>query len=129
MNFNGLDIGDDTSWGEGDNHAGLQDTSLDTSDGDSSDTGDLVHVLKGKTERALVSRAGGGSDVIQSLDHDRALVPLHLLLALQHVTTSPAGDRNDGDLLSVEADLAQILLNVTLLGVLDGVIVHLVHAI
>lgn len=53
VHFDGLDFSGHTSRSEGDDHAGLDDTSFDTTDGDCANTTDLVHVLKGETERLV----------------------------------------------------------------------------
>jgi len=45
MHFNRLTFSGDINGGEGDVHTGLQDTGFDSSDGDSSDTSDLVDIL------------------------------------------------------------------------------------
>jgi len=50
MHFDGLDFSGNVDGSEGDDHGRLEDTSLDSADWDSSDTSDLVHVLKWKTE-------------------------------------------------------------------------------
>mmetsp|Transcript_4341 Transcript_4341/g.4853 ORF Transcript_4341/g.4853 Transcript_4341/m.4853 type:complete len:237 (-) Transcript_4341:313-1023(-) len=65
MHFDGLDFSGETVRGEGNNHTGLQETSFDSTDGDSSDTGDLVDILQGQSKR-LVNRSLGGSQVVQS---------------------------------------------------------------
>jgi hypothetical protein len=50
MHLDGLYFGSHTSGGEGDDHTGLDDTGLDTTDGNRSDTTDLVDILEGQTE-------------------------------------------------------------------------------
>ena len=81
VHLNGLDFGGDTSGGEGDDHAGLDNTSLDTTDGNSANTANLVDILKRKTER-LVGRTGRGLDGIDGLKEGLAggLTSLGLLL-------------------------------------------------
>jgi hypothetical protein len=54
-------------WGEGDDHTGLDDTSLNTTDGHRSNTTDLVDILKGETE-GLVGGTGRGLDGIDSVE-------------------------------------------------------------
>jgi len=58
MHFDGLDFSGGANGSESDDHTGLDDTSLDTTDGYCSDTADLVDVLEGKTE-GLVHRSLG----------------------------------------------------------------------
>ena len=74
MHLNGLDVGGDVSGGEGDVHVGLQDTSLDSSDGDRADTTDLVNILEGESQW-LVGGSFGGDDGVQSLDQSGSFVP------------------------------------------------------
>jgi len=54
VHLDGLDFSGDVGGSEGDDHTGLEDTSLDTADGHSSNTTNLVHILQWKTE-GLVS--------------------------------------------------------------------------
>ena len=51
MHFDGLDFSGDVGGSEVYDHASLDDTSLDTTDRDSSNTTDLVHILEWETER------------------------------------------------------------------------------
>jgi len=116
VHLNGLDFSGDTSWGEGDDHAGLDDTSLNTADRHSSNTTNLVDILKRKTER-LVSWAGRRLDGVNGFEEGLAggLASLGLLLPslvpwavggdIDHVVTVETGDRNESDSLGVVADL------------------------
>lgn len=67
VHLDGLDFGGHTSGGEGNDHTGLDDTSLNTTDRDCANTTNLVHVLKGKTE-GLVGGARRRLDGVDSLD-------------------------------------------------------------
>lgn len=142
VHLNGLDFGGDVGGGEGDDHAGGNDTSLDTTDGNCANTGDLVHILEGKTE-GLVGRTDGVLDGVDGLEESLTggLSGLGLLLPtlvpgavgrnLEHVVTVEAGDGDEGNGLGVEADLLDEVgglldnLVVTVLGPLAGV--HLVE--
>jgi len=53
VHFDGLDFSGNTSWGKGDNHTGLDGTGFDTSDWHSSNTTNLVHILKWETKRLV----------------------------------------------------------------------------
>lgn len=75
----------------------LQDTSFHTSDGHCADTTNLVHVLQGKAQ-GLVAWALGGLDQIQSLQQNGALVPRHVLGALNHVVPVEPRDGHKVDL-------------------------------
>lgn len=142
VHLNGLDFSGDVGGGEGDDHAGGNDTSLDTTDGNCANTGDLVHILEGKTE-GLVGGTDGGLDGINGLEEGLSggLASLGLLLptlvpgavggGLKHVVAVEAGDGDEGNGLGVVADLLDEVgglldnLVVTILGPLAGV--HLVE--
>merc|ERR1712087_958152 len=140
VHFNGLHFSGDTSRSEGNDHAGLDGTGLDTADWDSPNTTDLVDILEGKTER-LVGRTARRVDVVNGLKEGLAgdlglglllpaLVPRAVGGGLDHVVTVETGDRDERNVLRVETDLLDegrgLLddLAVTLLGPLGGV--HLV---
>ena len=57
VHFDGLDFRGDVRGGKGDDHAGLDDTGLDTTDWNCSDTANLVDILQGQSERLV-----GGTD-------------------------------------------------------------------
>jgi hypothetical protein len=59
VHFDRLDFSSNVAWGEGNDHAGLDDTSLDTTDGHRSDTTDLVHILKRRRRGLSEGRVGG----------------------------------------------------------------------
>lgn len=89
MHLNGLDFSLNVGGGEGDLHAGLEDTGLDSADGDSSNTSDLVDVLKGKTKR-LFSGSFGGLDLVKGFNEGGALVPGGVGRSLEHVVSVPS---------------------------------------
>jgi len=142
VHLNGLDFGGHTSGGEGDDHTGFDDTSLDTTDGDRANTANLVHILEGKTE-GLVGGTARRVDGINSLEEGLtrglglglllpALVPWAVAGGLNHVVAVEAGDGDERNGLGVVADLLDevgSLLNDFLetgLGPLSGV--HLVDS-
>lgn len=95
-------------------HAGLDNTSLNTSDGNRADTTDLVHILEGKTKR-LVGRTTWGINGINSLQKSLAsglglglflptLVPWAVGGLVNHVVAVEARDRDEGNSLGVVAD-------------------------
>jgi len=111
-----LHFSGNVGWGEGNDHAGLNNTSLDTTDGHRSNTANLVNILEGETER-LVGRTGRGLDGINGVQEGLtldgtglglsgpALVPRHVGGLLQHVVPVPSGDGDKGDGLGVVSDL------------------------
>lgn len=123
----------DLGGGEDDVHTGLQDTSLDTTDGDGTDTTNLVDILKGKTE-GLVRRTLGDLQVVQGFEESGALVPGGVGGGLHHVVTVPARDGDEGDVLdlvtSTLQEVGDFLLDfvVTSLGEVDRLVVHLVDS-
>jgi hypothetical protein len=66
VHFDRLDFSGDGGGGEGDNHAGLDGSRLDTTDGDRTDTTNLVDILEGETE-GLVHGTAGGFDGVDGL--------------------------------------------------------------
>jgi hypothetical protein len=108
VHLDGLDFGGDTSGGEGDDHTGLDNTSLNTTDGHRANTSNLVNILEGKTE-GLVGRTGRRVDSIDGLEKGLAggLASLGLLLptlvpwavggVVDHVVTVESGDGDESD--------------------------------
>jgi hypothetical protein len=135
VHFDGLDFSRDVRGGECNNHSSFDDTSLDTSDRDSTDATNFVDVLEWKAEW-LVGRTSWWLDGIDGVEEGLAfhgtaldllgpaLVPWHAIIVgqsstayqpiregfelgrfLQHVVTMPAGDGYKRDSLGVVADL------------------------
>jgi hypothetical protein len=116
VHLDGLDFSGDTSWGEGDDHTGLDDTGLNTTDWHRANTTNLVNILERKTE-GLVGRTGRWVDSINSLEEGLSgrLSSLGLLLptlvpwavggVVNHVVTVESRDRNESNRLGVVADL------------------------
>jgi len=143
VHLDGLDFSGDTSWGEGDDHTGLDDTGLDTSDWHRANTTNLVNILERKTE-GLVCWAGRWVDGINGFEKSLSgrlsglglllpsLVPWAVGGVIDHVVTVESGDWDEGNSLWVVTDLldeGRCLLDdflVTGLGPLGGV--HLVDS-
>ena len=116
VHFDGLDFSSDVGRSEGDDHTGLDDTGLDTTDWHRSNTRDLVDILERETER-LVGGTGRRVDGVDGLKEGLAsrLAGLGLLLPtlvpravggdVDHVVTVEAGDRDESNGLGVVADL------------------------
>ena len=116
VHLDGLDFSGDVGRSEGNDHTGLDDTSLDTADGNRSNTTDLVDILEGKTE-GLVNGTLGGLDGVNGLEEGLAteLAGLDLTLPTlvpgavggggKHVVTVETGDGDESDSLGVVADL------------------------
>jgi hypothetical protein len=116
VHFDGLYFSGDHGGGEGDDHTSLDDTSLDTTDGNRSNTANLVDILKRKTE-GLVGGTLRGVNGINGLKKGLArlgtslgflgpaLEPGHVGGLLQHVISVPSRDGDEGNGLGVETDL------------------------
>jgi len=66
VHFDGLDFSGNVGWGEGNDHAGLDNPSFDTTDRDSSNTTDLVHILEGET-KGPIGRSCWGFNTINGV--------------------------------------------------------------
>jgi len=115
VHFDGLDFSGDTSWGEGDDHTGLDNTGLNTTDWYSADTTNLVDVLERETE-GLVGGTGWRVDGIDGLEESLAsrlslglllpaLVPWAVGRWLNHVVAVETRDGDEWDVFGVVADL------------------------
>jgi len=116
VHLDGLDFGGHVRRGEVDQHAGLDDTSLDTANRNCANTTDLVDVLEGKAE-GLVGGTLWGFDGVDGIEESLALantglgllgpalVPWHVGRVFQHVVTVPPGNGHEGNGLGVVTDL------------------------
>jgi len=130
VHFDGLDFSGDVGGGESDDHTGLDDTGLDTTDGYGSDTADLVNVLKGQSE-GLVGGSDGGFNAVNGFKESETLgstglgflgptlEPGHVARFLNHVLqkvsnvkdeigayiTMPSRDGDEGNRLGVVSNL------------------------
>jgi hypothetical protein len=125
-----LHLSSQTAGTKGNNHTRLDDTGLNTANRDSSNTTNLVHILKGETQ-GLVRRPLGLVDLVKSLKQGWALVPVKVGGPLNHVVTLKTRDGDEGDLIRVVANLLEVggdfLHNfiITGLGVLGSGGIHL----
>merc|ERR1719259_393767 len=112
VHFNGLDLSGQVSRGESDDHAGLENTSLNSAHGYCSNTSDFVDILEGKS-KGLVGRSGGRNNGVKGVQKSGsgslALLPLnvpsHVLGGGQHVVTVPSRDGDESDSGGVISDL------------------------
>jgi hypothetical protein len=72
VHFNGLDFSSHVRRSEVNDHASLDDTSLDTANGHSTNTTDLVDILEGETKR-LVGGTNWRLDGIDGIEEGLAL--------------------------------------------------------
>lgn len=143
VHFNRLYFSGDLRRRENNNHTGLNNTSLNTSNRDCSNTTNLVHILQRKTKRLICGTSGwlnGVNGLQKSLSSGisslgllgPSLEPRHVFRGLQHVVAVPSRDWNKCNSLGVVSDLldeARHFLDdfiESLLGVLVGV--HLVDS-
>jgi hypothetical protein len=142
VHLDGLDFSGDVGGSEGNDHTGLEGTGLDTADGHSANTTDLVDILKRKTE-GLVKRTLGGLDGVNGLEDGLAsgllaileltlpaLVPGAVGGGLKHVVAVETGDGDEGNSLGVVANLldevGSLLDDLKVTGLLPLSSVHLV---
>jgi len=119
VHLDGLDFSGQLARSEGNDHTGLDDTSLNSADGHCTNTADLVDILKGQTE-SLVSRAGRWEDSIQSFKQSLAigfaffalnspsLVPGEVAGSLNHVVSVETRDGDEGNSDGVVTDLLDV---------------------
>ena len=122
VHLHGLDFSGQVVRGEGDDHAGLDDTGLHTADGHSSNTADFVDVLEGQT-KGLVGGTLRGNDGVKGFQKGGSLgvsfltgdfpslVPGHVGGGFQHVVSVPSGDGDEGNGSGIVADLLDEVLD------------------
>merc|ERR1740129_1242118 len=140
-----LDLSGQLVRSEGDDHAGFHDSSLNTTNGNCSNSSNFVNILKGQTE-GLVCGASGGNDGIEGFQERcsltgsllggdlPALVPGHVGGGFNHVVAVPSGNGHESNSGGIVSDLLDETLNFlddfletsTRVGWLGGV--HLVDA-
>merc|ERR1719356_2252365 len=116
VHLDGLDLSGKVDGGEGDNHAGLDHSSLNTAHGHCANASNFVDILEGQPE-GLVGGPAGGNDGVKGLKqghavgltllplHVPALVPGHVGGSLNHVVAVPAGDGDKGNGSGIVANL------------------------
>ena len=107
MHFNWLNFSGELGRGEDNDHTGFHDSGFNSSDGDCSDTTDLVDVLKGETE-GLISVSLGGWDFIKCFEKSVSLVPAEVGGFLEHVISMPAWEGDEWDVIGIVSDLLKI---------------------
>jgi len=107
MHFDGFAISGGSHWSEGDVHVWLDDTSLDSTDWDSSDTRDLVDILEWESEW-LEDWSLWWLDGIESFEEERSLVPWHVVGWLEHVVTNPTGNWDEWNVFDLVTNLFKI---------------------
>jgi len=142
VHLDGFDFSGHTSRGEGDDHAGLNNTSLNATDWYSADATDLVNILERKSE-GLVGWTRWGIDGIDSLEESLtgrlglglllpALVPWAVGRYIDHVVAVEARDWDEWNVLRIVTNLLDEVRRLlddfveTILGPLSGV--HLVDS-
>jgi hypothetical protein len=116
MHLDRLDLSLDTRWGKVDDHSWLDDSGLDSADWHSTNSTNLVDILKRKTQWLVgwstwwlngvnglekgLSRGGSSLGLLGP-----SLVPSHVLRWLNHVISVPSRDGDKGNSLGVISDL------------------------
>merc|ERR1740136_144882 len=116
MHLHGLDLCAQLVGGESDDHAGLDNSGLDTAHWNCSNASNFVNILEGQSE-GLVSRSGRGDNGVEGLKEGGAvglaflalnspsLVPAHVSTGLQHVVSMPSGDGDERNSCRVVSNL------------------------
>jgi len=133
MHLDGLNFSGDVHWSEGNNHTGLELSSLNSSDWDCSNTSNLVDILEWESEWFL-RWSLWWVEVVKSLEESWSLVPWHVGGLLKHVVSLPTGDWDEWHVVNLVSNLLEVGgelgldLIVSLLIVLDGGVIHLVDS-
>ncbi|KAH3667230.1 hypothetical protein OGAPHI_002879 [Ogataea philodendri] len=116
VHLNGLDFSGNTSWSESNDHTSLDDTGLDSSDWNSSNTADLVDILQWQSQW-LVRWSGRWLNGVNSLQKSLTLddtslslllpsfVPWAVSRSLDHVVTVPTRNWDEWNSLRVVTNL------------------------
>jgi hypothetical protein len=133
MHLDGFAIGGGSNRSEGDGHVRLDDTGLDSTDWNCSDTRDLVDILEWESQW-LEYWSLWWLKGIEGFEEERSLVPWHVVGRLEHVITNPTGNWDEWNgfdlvtnLLKIEGDLSFDLI-VSVLLVISTLGIHLVAA-
>merc|ERR1712164_58176 len=133
VHLDGLDLSGESTRGEDGDRSWLDDSGLNPSDWDSSNSSNLVNILEWKPEW-LVGWPHWWGALVKGLKESRSLVPVHVGGPLDHVVSLESGDRDEVDLVWVVSDLLEVSsdllddLFVPVLGVLWLGGVHLVES-
>ncbi len=133
MHLDGFAISGDSHRSESDVHVWLDDTGLDSTDWNSSDTRDLVDILTWESEW-LEYWSLWWLDGIKSFEKIWSLVPWHVLGLSDHVITNPSGNWDEWNLFDLVTNLLKIKSDlsfdfiVSILFVISTLGVHLVAA-
>lgn len=107
MHFNTLAFSGDFDGGEVDHHSWLQDTGFHSSDGDSSDSSNLVDILKWESQW-LFGQSLGWLDLIKSFNQSGSIVPGEVGRLAVHVVSLESGNGDERNNLGVVSDLLQV---------------------
>ena len=89
MHFDGFALSSSSKRSESNSHCWLDDTSLDSTDWDSSNTGDLVNILKWESQWFKYWSLWW-LDLIKSIHEAWSLIPRHVGGGFKHVVTNPS---------------------------------------
>ncbi|KAG6551047.1 hypothetical protein Mapa_007280 [Marchantia paleacea] len=107
VHLDGHHLRSQSGGGEAHRHSRLEHSSLHSPHRDSSDASDLVHILEWQPQR-LVSWPLRLSQIVQSLQKSRSLVPLKVLGPLDHVVSLESGDGHERDVFWIVSHLFQV---------------------
>ena len=133
VHFNRLDFSRNIDRSEGNSHTRLKNTSFNTTNRDSTNTTNLVDILKRKTEW-LINRSLRRMNSIKSFNQNRSLVPRHVSRTFKHVITIETRNRNERNtflnlsITNLSKETSHFSLNfiVTSFRIVDTLIIHLI---
>jgi len=107
MHLDGFAISGGSHWSESDVHVWLDDTGLDSTDWNSSDTRDLVDILEWESEW-LENWSLWWLNGIEGFKEERSFVPWHVIGRLEHVVTNPSGNWDEWNGIDLVTNLFKI---------------------
>jgi len=121
VHLDGFDLSGDVGWSEFDDHTGFDDTGFDSADWHSSNTTDLVDILKWESE-SFVGWSDWLVDAVQSFEQSftgslaaffglfgPTFVPRHVRRSFDHVVTVPSGDWDESYGFRVVTDFLDVV--------------------
>ena len=117
MHLNGFGFSSEGKRSERNNHTGLEGSSFNTTDWDSSDTTNFVNILEWESEW-LLRWSLWWVEIVEGLEESWSLVPWHVVLSVlifrsDHVITAPSRDWDEGNLGWVVSNLLEESFHLT----------------
>lgn len=94
MLFDGFDVSLEVTWGESNVHSWLENSGLDSSNWDGTNSRDLVDVLE-RESQSLVSWSDWGGEIIDDLSETRAFVEGHVVGLVDQILSQKSRNWNE----------------------------------